>query len=165
LVQDAVSWLKNSASVMMISLSEEGELSIPLTADNSSQELFLSAGWHGQEDGFRWADQRAEMIFYADDRYPVALTLEANTYEHSEDTRLLVNGELVDVVRPNGVCEVIIPKEVLNAEGRQEIVFENTAAVSPLAMGESQDLRVLGISVNRIGLRTVKYYDTIETDD
>jgi hypothetical protein len=123
---------------------------------NPHSEMFLSDGWYWQEAGFRWTDQKAGIVFYTDDRYPIALTLEAGTYGHSGDTRILANGELVDVVRPNGVCEVIIPKELLNADGRQEIVFENTAPVSPLAMGESQDSRILGISVNRIELRVIK---------
>jgi hypothetical protein len=129
---------------------------IEILPSSPNSAVFLSDGWHGQEVEFRWTDQKAGIVFYADDRYPVALTLEAGTYGHSGDTRILVNGELVDVVRPNGVCEVIIPKEVLSADDRQELVFENTAPVSPLAMGESQDSRILGISVNRIELRVAK---------
>jgi hypothetical protein len=144
-----------------VNLFRNNTIDIKFSHHNLSQMFFLLDGWHGQENGFRWTDKKAGISFYSDNQYPIRLILYAQTYSYSGDTKIIVNGKIIDTIRPEGRCEIMIPETALSETGQQELIFENKNAISPALVNKSGDTRLLGLSVERITLQHINKMENI----
>lgn len=139
-----------------ITVGEE-KVSVDFSVNGNSDKL-IDEGWHGQEAKHRWTSGDANIVFYDADARNYLLTVEYLTYKHSGDTHVLYNGEEIARWSKNPATHtesVVLPAELFNKNGIQTVTFITENATSPLRSGESEDGRILGISVRSIALDVI----------
>lgn len=139
-----------------ITVGEE-KVSVDFSVNGNSDKL-IDEGWHGQEAKHRWTSGDANIVFYDADARNYLLTVEYLTYKHSGDTHVLYNGEEIARWSKNPAIHtesVVLPAKLFNDKGIQTVTFITDNATSPLRSGESEDGRILGISVRSIALDVI----------
>lgn len=128
-------------------------------SESGTSDTIINEGWYGQEPSHRWTSEKADICFVADEVQDYLLTVEYSTYHNSGDTHVLYNGEEIALWNRNAgnhTESIILPAELFNKGGKQTVTFVTDNAKSPLESGESNDSRVLGISVKTMTLEVKK---------
>jgi hypothetical protein len=124
---------------------------ISISVYGAMSGLFLGDGWYdGLVDNTRWTGESATIQFWADDKVPLLLQIQARTFEYSGDTIVFINDKQIGTIHPPITSELLIPSATLNSEGFQVLRLENTKAVAPSDVSDSTDTRTLGLRVNKI---------------
>lgn len=117
---------------------------------------YLVSGWYEAEEGYNWCSEYAETLLKTSNICDYDVTLRYRSYSPSGKTTCYINNTLLATLDGNETTVTIqIPKELLNANGNQVLVFETPNAVSPSSMGENADKRVLGICLYTIDVTPV----------
>lgn len=143
-VQNIFSGVKVGNEKVVIDFSKEG-----------NSEALINEGWHGQEEKHRWASDNADIILYMDEPRNYVMEVEYHTFGFSGDTHVLYNGNEIAVWESNPKKhkeKVILPAELCEKSGMQNITFITDNSKSPKESGTGNDNRILGIDVRNITL-------------
>jgi hypothetical protein len=140
-------WLKPGHELIDKELTREGPLLFGGLAVH---------GWSGREDWGVWSvSKKAEILIpqIKEEALPVFLQMKFGAYltkaHPRQRVRLILDGkEILDTVISMGDPPVQIDVEI--KEGSQSLQIETPDAISPKALGEHPDPRVLGISVSSL---------------
>jgi hypothetical protein len=118
---------------------------------------YLREGWSLIEADFTWIEGHRGRLVLPLDARPHDLVLEITVEPmvvppvlREQTLRVLVNGVVVAEERCTGTCTLglEIPADALAGATALDIVFECPDAVSPAALGENPDTRLLGIGLH-----------------
>lgn len=158
-----VNWLINGASSENLSLTLKGR-GLSLDMRHISGE-FLGAGWSLAEDWGRWAigpEARISIDLNMAESLSLTLSMEADALLCEGLPRqrfgIKVNGELLgqwvqELGQPAPALRWIVPSAIVEGRNRLDIDLVQVDAVSPAALGLSEDERILGLAVRKIELR------------
>lgn len=118
---------------------------------------YLLDGWHEEEAGHNWGEERAELIIKTLKACDYVAVINYSQYTPSGDTKVYINDVQLAVLDENeSSITVNIPKDLLNEDGNQIMVFETPDAVSPEMAGDGEDKRVLGICLYHIKMSPIE---------
>lgn len=123
----------------------------PGEEEGSSEVIYLS--WHSPEQTGRWSGKCSKIIYYARKSDKFSLKITYFSMQNAGDTELLLNGTVIGRLE-NGeeqTKELLLqPSFSSPVKEKQILEFVTEKAVSPSALGISDDNRVLGIYVMKI---------------
>ena len=128
-------------------------------ANNGLSEDFITFGWSGQEENYRWTDNsQASMLFHIQDRErggDLLLRLRASAYlggglSH-QSVEVFANEEKVATWEMADLdwYEAVIPSRLMQND-TLDIVFNISNPTSPSEVGQSGDTRKLGIAAREL---------------
>ena len=118
--------------------------------DGNADE-YLMTGWYEPENGHNWATNHAEFAIKTDRICDYDLNVYYGNYELSGDTDVYLNDVLIGTAKvSDSKLNILVPKELLNEDGNQVLLFNTPNAVSPNDAEGAADKRVLGICLYSI---------------
>lgn len=127
---------------------------------------YLGQGWHAPETvagvTLRWAGAASQADLYLDlPPDPYRVTISAQSYTETRTVRLLVNG--VETGEPLTIAPdalnaytVDMPQAALGDGRHVRLTLAYDAALSPSAISESADSRLLALAVERLTLQPIR---------
>jgi hypothetical protein len=130
---------------------------------NGNAQSYKAGGWSRPEDQITWSDGgRAELVLPTPSpQGSIRLRLYAAVYLHPgkvdrQRVRVSVNRRLAaELVLNNSdfrVLEINIPRDFFGNQDRTAITFETPDSISPIAIGDGNDLRQLGLAISWLSL-------------
>lgn len=121
-------------------------------ADYNAQK-YVQSGFSGQEELVTWTDGKvAELSFFIDCQKDLNLVIQCGTYGEKQTVLIYANDTLVEKAEYSGmdIHKIDIAKELICDDNHLDIRIELPDACSPAENGESEDPRVLGLSIKSI---------------
>jgi hypothetical protein len=132
-----------------------------LFGKNGGSEVYRTKGWSQTEDQFTWTEGTAAKLSFPIGSQKGALTFRAMASAFikppellSQPLEVVANGKTIAQWEVSNAAEfsATVPAEVVKAGDTLEIELRTPKAVSPKALGQSEDNRVLGACVHWLEL-------------
>lgn len=125
--------------------STDASLIYAFGADGNARDYRLT-GFYGAESSHTWASGYAEMYVMLPEVCDYTIQIKGTSHAASGGTAILLNGTEIAELNPGeGTEDIQVSKDILNSDGIQRLTFSTPDAVSPAAVGDGADKRVLGM--------------------
>lgn len=125
--------------------STDASLIYAFGADGNARDYRLT-GFYETESSHTWASGYAEMYVMLPEVCDYTLQIRGTSHAASSGTTVFLNGtEIAELSPGEGTGNIQVSKDILNSDGIQKLTFSTPDAVSPAAVGDGSDMRVLGM--------------------
>ena len=115
--------------------------------------------WNNQETNHRWSKKQSELDFNLLNITNIKMNINYYVHKNSGECTVTLNGKPIEKLNATSgfvTKEILLSKDLLNAEGEQVIGFSCEKAISPYEAGTGKDKRVLGIALKEITFTEVE---------